>query len=1405
MAVDQDATSSSSEATSASSAAAEDTAMKVDGTADATNSKRKRAESVSTAESALSEVDAANIHSKSSTAYDDSGSSRLFQPHRSLGLLTAATPSSANKSSKTSSSYSASAQLFTSQKGKFHLQPQATSSEETFVTVPLGERFQIMTLSKLVPVLVSRALPPSAEHHRLLKTSATTTNKKEGYKGGDEEEMHQAISDSSLNITLVTHGPKITGRAVSITMYSRTRPIVSLDAFPFLKNGKSKKRHNVWGIVGVVQLGKTRVAMTGEKEGKMENALLFAIVCAKDDAKHKTADKSKKVGKDGVQVVGHDSDGDSSDDSGDEGEASASKVSTSSSSDASSSSDGDDSMESLEDKDVAPEADCHGRILLVQASRTTMEIIKTIDLNGVGANFIPYVGLHPATYVNKILLGGRQAAQSEADAGNDDKKKKSISLLLVNVRSGKMIHSFQCLSNDGKKKKKQRSGDNSENKTIPTVTTLAQSPAVDTIAVGTSDGSVHLVNTLHDVNLFSLQHKGKQHVKKSKGVMNVVSSISFRTDGNATRQGVAPLAVGTDDGTISVWDLTPVEDENDGTIRRTLLTQIEDAHFGGLSKLEYLPGEPLLLSTGLASNSIVLHVFDAPDHSGRVLRQRKGHTSPPTLLRYLHPGLSGGGILANAADGTDASSCQILSCGGPGDLSLRLFSTARSNLDKEYSQGPGLDKKAKKLGMVGPEGRAELLLPEIAALATSEARSRDWGDLVTIHRNHAMAYVWSTKRGSQSGPVLRQPHWNISAMKDRPPRSANATSLAISACGNFALVGTVGGVVYKYNLQSGLPRGSFPRDAASLSSEEERRRKKGLKFAGDVGRTMRILEKNASKGGTAPSDKDQAERDRINYLEAEAKRNAIIGRASHDDAVVGIAIDSLNKTVVTAGADSKLVLWNFVTHMPHKKSPILLPSPATKMTHVRDSDLAAIAMNDFGVAVFDCSSLNVVRYFGGSRYKDSKMTHTGPISDMNFGPDGRKLFTSSFDGTVRVWDVPTGLCVDWMSFSSPPTSLALSPTGEFMATSHVGRLGISLWCDKSFFRMVLLDGTPNEPAKMNEPCPVAECEQEGASDVIANSLPSSLAKKDEQSLDEFVADNNDDGLPPQAKERGLITLSGLPPAHWKNLFNLELVKERNKPTEAPQKPPQAPFFLQWRSGLESGTAEAKEETNAGGVPVNDNSTNKDAADAWDAVWSDDDAEGNPDDDNDKEASETQPGKESSGQQVHTPKRRKVVHHRSKLSELLQTCFDAKSVTAMGETYSEVTSYLATMGPSSIDVEISSLCYGIHDLEDGLPLLHLASMWLLEACESHQSFEAVNAYLHRFLHVHGNVITRLDQSLQDEIEQPDGDEEEDPKMQKMKDFIKTITQLQMKQKDASNRLQGKMQHTLCLLRHLSRMV
>jgi U3 small nucleolar RNA-associated protein 21 len=142
------------------------------------------------------------------------------------------------------------------------------------------------------------------------------------------------------------------------------------------------------------------------------------------------------------------------------------------------------------------------------------------------------------------------------------------------------------------------------------------------------------------------------------------------------------------------------------------------------------------------------------------------------------------------------------------------------------------------------------------------------------------------------------------------------------------------------------------------------------------------------------------------------------------------------------------------------------------MCHVRDSDLAAIALEDFTVVLFDCAALSIVRRFGSGGVK---VRHTGPISDLAFSPDGRSLFSSSLDGTVRVWDVPTNSCVDWLSFGSPPTSLTISPTGEFMATTHTGQLGISVWSDRSFYQTVHVDGTPlAEPARMDDPAPISE-------------------------------------------------------------------------------------------------------------------------------------------------------------------------------------------------------------------------------------------------------------------------------------------------------------------------------------------
>lgn len=1194
---------------------------------------------------------------ESSASKDPSASqgfSRLFSPYRTLGIVS---------------------------HGPFHLLPNQNSAS-AMVCAAIGERFHMLQCDRLHPVLVSHAVPPG-----------------QGQAG--PQTIAHIVSDNSLSLSLIAHGPKAAPRHV--TLFQRTQPIGTVAVC------ESKN----WTIADMVHLGKIKMTMTGEKEGKKENAVLLAVILS----------KGIPLPDDGIAVVG---DGNESDEE----------------------SDGSNS-----DSDADEDDSCRGQVVLLVASRSSLTLHKRIELSTF-ASFCPRSAIHPPTYVNKIIIGGSCHKTSQA------------AMVLINVKSGKMIHQFKCFAGLGGKSE---------------ITTLEQSPAIDTIAAGTSNGTVHLVNTRFDKLLFSLRHKSRD------GSPTRITSLSFRTDGSALQYGIAPMAVGRSDGTISIWDLTPSDDEDGNSLGRTLLCEMERAHYpGGVHKLQYMPQEPLLISTGTQSNSIVMHIFDTPDHSGRILRQRNGHTSSPKYVRYLHPGAgAGGGVLVNAADGTDASACQILSSGGA-DRTLRIFSTVRSVLDKEYSQGRGLEKRARKLGL---SSKTELLLPPVTALASSETRSRDWGDLVTIHKDHAFAYVWSSKRGSQSGPVLRQNGWNVSAMKPPPRAAVEATAVAISTCGNFALVGTKGGAIYKYNVQSGNPRGSYP--VADDTKKDGGKKRQ----AGDIGRTFQELEKKMKLSNRA-SNIDKEEQDRVEQDRKRKHLEAKLRVASHEGfSVKGIAVDAVNRTVISVGEDAKLILWNFKTHAPHKKSPYQLPAAATKLCHVRDSDLAAIALEDYSALLFDCSNLSVVRRFG---FGDKSCCHTAPISDIGFSPDGRTLYTSSLDSTIRVWDVPTNSCVDWLGFSTPPSSLTVSPTGEFLATTHAGKLGISLWSDRSFYQTVHVDGSASltAPARMDDPAPLAETQNsdEDRDNVLKRTLSASAAPAERESDDE----KNEEKGPATAKAKGLITLSGLPPAHWKNLFHLELVKQRNKPKEAPKKPPTAPFFLQWRPRVNTdGEAQLLPE-------VSKKESQPEGDDVWDAVWSDDDEENHSGGAASAATNSLPKRAKEDDANDDLNKKRKVEHHRSHLAALLKHCSNLNS--HEGNQFAAVTDHIATLGPSAIDVSLSTLCSGMHDLDEGIPLLTLTCRWLVEACQSRERFEAVNAYLHRFLYLHSNTIAGIGESPRLSDESPGASDDENKQRQaQQKELLACIELLRTSQREASEALQNKMKHTLCLLRHFSRMV
>lgn len=101
---------------------------------------------------------------------------------------------------------------------------------------------------------------------------------------------------------------------------------------------------------------------------------------------------------------------------------------------------------------------------------------------------------------------------------------------------------------------------------------------------------------------------------------------------------------------------------------------------------------------------------------------------------------------------------------------------------------------------------------QIADFAFSENRERDWQNVLTCHTSSVQPFMWSYANHS------------ISKVSVQQPQSANnvkVTSVAVSQCGNFGVLGYESGAIQKFNMQSGNDRGYFrAKDASQRHSKE---------------------------------------------------------------------------------------------------------------------------------------------------------------------------------------------------------------------------------------------------------------------------------------------------------------------------------------------------------------------------------------------------------------------------------------------------------------------------------------------------------------------------------------------------------------------------------------------------------
>ena len=161
------------------------------------------------------------------------------------------------------------------------------------------------------------------------------------------------------------------------------------------------------------------------------------------------------------------------------------------------------------------------------------------------------------------------------------------------------------------------------------------------------------------------------------------------------------------------------------------------------------------------------------------------------------------------------------------------------------------------------------------------------------------------------------------------------------------------------------------------------------------------------------------------------------------------------------------------------------------------------------------------------------------------------------DSVVRIYDLATGHLIDAFR-TATCTNVAFSSTGEFLATTHSGSIGINIWNNKALSMHV----------------PIRQIDEDrGIIDLTNDALfnaASQLTIEDLPASDDYT--NTIEGVSDiDQLDSKLLTLSLVPPSRWQTLLNLESIRERNKPVQPPEKPKAAPFFL--GSSLTNGSRE----------------------------------------------------------------------------------------------------------------------------------------------------------------------------------------------------------------------------------------